>query len=159
MVSRLWTLQISILFVWPNKIFFVNAILRIVPITGTLIVSCLGIPAETGYQHPPSNYDENSCPLRCGEDYYPLCAISEADGPKVFVNDCYLADENCDQPPEKSKTICFRTEFVKSSIFSISLSNLSRPVMGSILQLYFQFQFHSILRNRRCGLSGLWNMV
>lgn len=46
-------------------------------------------------QRPPSEYGENSCPRRCGEDYYPVCGQNEVGETKVFVNDCYMAVENC----------------------------------------------------------------
>lgn len=51
----------------------------------------------------PSEYTETSCPRRCSEDYYPLCASNDIGETKVFVNDCYLAMENCEQNSSKGK--------------------------------------------------------
>lgn len=48
-------------------------------------------------QRNPSEYDEKSCPRRCSEAYYPMCGINQNGETKVFVNDCYMSMENCNQ--------------------------------------------------------------
>ncbi|XP_031630435.1 uncharacterized protein LOC116345319 [Contarinia nasturtii] len=48
-----------------------------------------------------SDYDENTCPRRCSEQYYPLCGINQAGDTKVFTNDCYMSMENCNQLPQQ----------------------------------------------------------
>lgn len=60
-----------------------------------------GILAAKLDRHPPSEYNENSCPLRCNEAYYPLCGKTESGETKVFVNDCYMSMENCNQLPQR----------------------------------------------------------
>lgn len=59
-----------------------------------VIVNCAILP-KSHQRH--SDYDENSCPRRCSEQYYPLCGINQSGDTKVFVNDCYMSMENCNQ--------------------------------------------------------------
>lgn len=60
--------------------------------------------AKIAPYHLQSEYNEYSCPIRCSEDYYPLCAVNGVGDTKVFVNDCYMAMENCKRPKSKSKS-------------------------------------------------------
>lgn len=50
-----------------------------------------------------SEYNEKSCPRRCSEQYNPICGVNEAGDNCVFVNDCYMAIENCNAAAEKGE--------------------------------------------------------
>lgn len=50
-----------------------------------------------------SEYNEKSCPRRCSEQYNPICGVNEAGDNCVFVNDCYMAMENCNVAAEKGE--------------------------------------------------------
>lgn len=60
-----------------------------------MFINCANIPKT--HQKHSSDYDEYTCPRRCSEAYYPLCGINQAGDTKVFVNDCYMSMENCNQ--------------------------------------------------------------
>lgn len=59
------------------------------------------MPNRRDRDQVPSEYTANSCPRRCTEDYYPICATNKLGESKVFVNDCYMAMENCNQSPQR----------------------------------------------------------
>lgn len=67
--------------------------------TGAVVVlqlaNCATVPKA--HQQHTSEYDENTCPSRCSFDYYPVCGINQIGDTKVFVNDCYMSMENCNQ--------------------------------------------------------------
>lgn len=63
----------------------------------------------------PSEYTEYSCPRRCKEDYYPICGTNKSGESKVFVNDCYMALENCNQSPQRG-TVFFLSSHSHLSI-------------------------------------------
>ncbi|XP_055314266.1 U-Kazal-Dg21.2-like [Sitodiplosis mosellana] len=60
-----------------------------------VIIDCATLPSKTHQR--TGDYDEHTCPRRCSEAYYPLCGINQAGDTKVFVNDCYMSMENCNQ--------------------------------------------------------------
>lgn len=65
---------------------------------GAIAIAIVNGASLSKHDQPnPSEYDEKSCPRRCSEAYYPLCGINENSDTKVFVNDCYMAMENCNQ--------------------------------------------------------------
>lgn len=64
-------------------------------IATVMFINCANIPKT--HQKHSSDYDEYTCPRRCSEAYYPLCGINQAGDTKVFVNDCYMSMENCNQ--------------------------------------------------------------
>lgn len=72
------------------------------------------MPNRRDRDQVPSEYTTNSCPRRCTEDYYPICATNKLGESKVFVNDCYMAMENCNQSPQ-------RGNFFFSSMHNLSI--------------------------------------
>lgn len=76
----------------------VNRIIYCYCYSGAIAVGIVNGATLSKFDQPnPSEYDEKSCPRRCSEAYYPVCGINQNGDTKVFVNDCYMSMENCNQ--------------------------------------------------------------
>lgn len=73
------------------------------------------MPYRRDVDQLPSEYTTNSCPRRCTEDYYPICATNKSGESKVFVNDCYMALENCNQSPQRGNFLVARLSIVSDA--------------------------------------------
>lgn len=83
-------------------IIVINAFIdRIIVCSGTVAVAIANGSILS------NEYNEKSCPRRCSEDYYPQCGINQNGDTKVFVNDCYMSMENCNQLADKGKFVIF----------------------------------------------------
>lgn len=85
--------------IWP--FFWLHLREKNIAIGGVIIVN--GANLYNSNQRQKSDYDEFSCPRRCSEIYNPLCGINKVGDTKVFVNDCYMSMENCNQLKHQSK--------------------------------------------------------
>lgn len=79
---------------------------------GVIMISHISLGATLQRHRPSSDYDEFSCPTRCNEAYRPLCAVNKAGETKMFVNDCYMAMENCNRLPPQGTVFSFYSLFI-----------------------------------------------
>lgn len=74
--------------------------------TAIIALNSVVVVAMNHRHTPHSEYNEDSCPRRCSEEYHPLCGANKSgETTKVFVNDCYMAMENCNRLPSEGTTL------------------------------------------------------
>lgn len=73
------------------------------------------------YSNLLDDYDENTCPKRCNEQYSPICGEKANGDKQIFVNSCHMSMENCQKPSNEG----FSFENVHLFVETVTFSQVS----------------------------------